>query len=85
MRRVILRALRRAVTSEAPWNGNRVPMTNFYRPDPEANIIRWTWVKYATYFERYEAAMRDPANDRRRFVRLRTPQEIDAFLAASSR
>jgi len=84
MRRVILRTLRRAVTREALWNGNREPMTNFYRLDPEANIIRWTWVKYATYFERYEAAMRDPANDRLRFVRLRAPQQIDAFLAASS-
>jgi adenylate kinase family enzyme len=85
MRRVILRTLRRAVTREALWNGNREPLTNFYRLDPQENIIRWTWVRYATYFERYEAAMHDLANDRLLFVRLRTPHEIDAFLAASSR
>jgi adenylate kinase family enzyme len=85
MHRVILRTLHRAVTREALWNGNREPLTNFYRLDPEKNIIRWSWVKYATYVERYEAAMCDPANDRLRFVRLRTPHEIDAFLAASSR
>jgi adenylate kinase family enzyme len=85
MRRVILRTLRRAVTRETLWNGNREPMTNFYRLDPQQNIISWTWVKYAAYFERYEAAMRDPANDRLRFIRLRTPHEIDAFLAASYR
>ena len=85
MRRVILRTLRRAVTREALWNGNREPLTNFYRLDPQENIIRWTWVRYATYFERFEAAVHDPANDRLRFIRLRTPQEIDAFLAASSR
>jgi hypothetical protein len=29
--------------------------------------------------------MDDPANDRLHFVRLRTPKEIDAFLAASYR
>jgi adenylate kinase family enzyme len=84
MRRVIRRTLRRAVTREALWNGNREPLTNFYRLDPEENIIRWAWVKYATYVERYEAAMHDPANDRPRFVRLRTPHEIEQFLAASS-
>jgi hypothetical protein len=85
MRRVILRTLRRAVTRQALWNGNREPLTNFYRLDPQQNIISWTWVKYATYFERYEAAMHDPANDRLRFVRLRAPHEIHGFLAASSR
>jgi adenylate kinase family enzyme len=85
MRRVILRTLRRAVSREALWNGNREPLTNFYRLDPEKNIIRWAWVKYPSYFERYEAALDDPAYDRLRFVRLRTPNEIDAFLAASSR
>jgi adenylate kinase family enzyme len=82
MRRVILRTLRRAITREALWNGNREPLTNFYRLDPEENIIRWAWVKYATYVERYEGAMRDPAYERLRFVRLRTPHEIDGFLAA---
>jgi hypothetical protein len=29
--------------------------------------------------------MHDPAYDRLRFVRLRTPHEIDEFLAASAR
>jgi hypothetical protein len=45
MRRVILRTLRRAVTREALWNGNREPMTNFSRLDPKVDIIRWTWVR----------------------------------------
>ena len=85
MRRVILRTLRRAVTHEALWNGNREPLTNFYRLDREENIIRWAWVKYASYVERYEAAMHDPTYDRLCVVRLRTPHEIDEFLAASAR
>jgi adenylate kinase family enzyme len=82
MRRVILRTLRRGLTRETLWNGNREPLANFYRLDPEENIVRWTWVKYATYVDRYQTAMRDPAYDRLRFVRLRTPHEIDGFLGS---
>ncbi len=82
MRRIILRTVRRAVTREALWNGNREPLTNFYRLDPEKNIIRWAWVKHAGYVERYDAAMHDSAFDHLRFVRLRTPHEIDGFLAS---
>jgi adenylate kinase family enzyme len=84
MWRVIVRTVRRAVTREHLWNGNREPLTNFYRWDPEQNIIRWAWVRYATYVERYEAAMQDPAYDRLRFVRLRTPHDVDRFLASAS-
>lgn len=84
MRRVILRTIRRAVTREHLWNDNREPLTNFYRWDPGQNIIRWAWVRYATYVERYEAAMHDPAYDRLRFVRLRTPHDVEWFLASAS-
>lgn len=83
MRRVITRTIRRAVTRERLWNDNREPLTNFYRLDPEKNIIRWTWVKFDDYRSRYEPAMRDPANAHIRFVRLRSPGEVDKFLAKS--
>jgi len=80
MQRVVLRTLRRAITRERLWNGNREPLTNFYRLDPEKNIIRWTWIKHPEYVERYGAAERDPANAHLRFVRLASSAEIDAFL-----
>jgi len=85
MRRVILRTVRRAVTRERLWNGNREPLTNFYRLDPEKNIIRWAWVKYPVYVARYRAAMHDAAYEHLRFVRLRTTHEVDVFLASTSR
>jgi adenylate kinase family enzyme len=85
MRRVVLRTIRRAVTRELLWNGNREPLTNFYRLDPGKNIIRWAWVKHAAYVERYEAAMHDSAYDHLRFVRLRTAHQVDGFLASTSR
>lgn len=81
MRRIILRTIRRAITRQRLWNGNREPLTNFYRLDPEKNVIRWAWVKYDQYVERYGAAMDDPAFAHLSFVRLRSRHEVDAFLA----
>lgn len=81
MYRIILRTVRRALTRERLWNGNREPLSNFYRLDPAKNIIRWTWVKYADYTERYGTAMQDPAYSHLTFVRLRSQHEVDAFLA----
>jgi adenylate kinase family enzyme len=76
MYRIILRTVRRALTRERLWNGNREPLSNFYRLDPTKNIIRWTWVKYADYIERYGAAMQDPAYSHLTFVRLRSQHEV---------
>jgi hypothetical protein len=81
MRRLILRTLRRALRRQQLWNGNREPLSNFYRWDPQKNVIRWAWVKHAEYAERYGAAMEDPGNTHLQFVRLTSPQEVDAFLA----
>jgi adenylate kinase family enzyme len=81
MGRIILRTIRRAVTREHLWNGNREPLTNFYRLDPEKNVIRWAWVRYDEYVERYGAAMHDAAFAHLSFVRLRSRHEVDAFLA----
>lgn len=80
MRRVVLRTVRRAATRERLWNGNREPLSNFWRLDPEKSIIRWAWVKYPEYVERYGAAMNDAAYAHLRFVRLRSPAEVAAFL-----
>jgi adenylate kinase family enzyme len=85
MRRVVLRTVRRAVTRERLWNGNREPLTSLYRLNPEKNIISWTWVKYPAYVARYGAAMRDPAYNHLRFLRLRTAHEIGWFLASACR
>jgi adenylate kinase family enzyme len=83
MRRVILRTLRRALTRQELWNGNCEPLTNFYRLDPEQNIIRWTWVMHCAYVARYSAAMADEANAHLHFIRLRSETEVAAFLDQS--
>lgn len=80
MWRVTLRTVRRAITRERLWNDNREPLTNFYRLDPELNIVRWTWTKYRNYVERYTKATSDPTLTHLRFVRLRSRREIEEFL-----
>jgi adenylate kinase family enzyme len=81
MRRVALRTLRRAITREQLWNGNREPLSNLYRFDPEQNIIADVWMRYSEGVRRYRAAMRDPTLGHLHFVRLASQREVDAFLA----
>jgi adenylate kinase family enzyme len=81
MRRIIQRTVRRAITREVLWNGNREPFSNFFRLDPDKNIIRWAWVKHPEYVERYAAAMHDATLAHIRFVRLRSQKEIDSFVS----
>jgi hypothetical protein len=45
------------------------------------NTIRWTWVKYAEYQERYGSAEADPANAHLEFYRLRTAHDVAAFVS----
>lgn len=80
MRRVVMRTVRRAFTRERLWNGNREPLTNFYRLDPQRNLIRWTWTRYPEYGERYRSAAHDPAHAHLQFFRVSTATGIDAFL-----
>jgi len=85
MRRVVWRTLRRALTREELWNGNREPLSNFYRWDPMENIIRYAWVTYPKSVERYSAAMEDPLHAGLTFVRLRSRRDVEAFVVTGSR
>ncbi len=80
MRQVIARTVRRAVTREVLWNGNREPISNFVSLDPDDNIILWSWVKYAEFVQRYLDAMVDPRWSEISFVRLRSHAEARRWL-----
>jgi adenylate kinase family enzyme len=81
VRRVVLRTLRRAITRQRLWNDNREPLSNFWRFDPETNIIRFTWVKHPEYGERYSAELDRTTNAHLRFIRLRSASEVRSLLA----
>lgn len=81
MRQIVLRTVRRTLTRQVLWNGNREPIRNLLRWDPEHNIVRWAWTRHARYEQRYGAARLDPAYGHLTFVELRSAAEVDAWLA----
>jgi len=85
MRQVIARTVRRAVTREVLWNGNREPLTNFVSLDPDDNIILWTWVKHHEFVQRYLDAMADRRWSELSFVRLRSHVEARLWLESVGR
>jgi len=80
VRRVAGRTLRRTLTRQELWNGNREALRNLVRRDPERNILLWAWVKQPLMAEQYEQAVADPGNAHLAVVRLRTPAEVRAFV-----
>ncbi len=84
MRRVATRTVRRAVTGEELWNGNREPLTNFYRWDPEKNVIRWSWTHHEAYRKRYLTAMEDGTWTHAAVHQLQSPEAVSKFLAEAS-
>lgn len=81
MRRVVGRTVRRVLSREELWNGNREPLRNLYAWDPHRNIIRWAWVRHDVYRDRYRRAAGDPTWEHLDFVVLTSPGEMDEFVA----
>lgn len=80
--RTVRRTVRRVLTREELWNGNREPFSNLWSLDPHTSIIAWAATQHGRYRARYQAAERDPEWARLRFVRLRAPSDADALLSA---
>jgi adenylate kinase family enzyme len=81
IRQVAWRTVRRAVTRQELWNGNREPLANFLSWVPEKSIISWAWHNHAKYRDRYGAAAADPANAHLTFIRLASRGDVNRFLA----
>lgn len=80
MRRVVGRTVRRVLTREELWNGNREPLRNLFSWDPHRNIIRWAWVRHNVYRDRYRRAAGEPTWEHLDFVLLTSPWEVDEFV-----
>lgn len=79
--RIIGRTLRRVVSRQELWNGNREPFSNLWSLKPEKSIIAWAATQHGRYRRRYVAAESAPRWSGLHFVRLRSQGETDAFLA----
>jgi len=80
MRRIVWRTLRRSVTGQDLWNGNKERLRNLVSRDLRLNIVWWAWREHAKYRQRYRAASRDPAFGRLRFVRICTARDARRLL-----
>ena len=84
MRQLFARTLRRTVTREVLWNGNREPLSNLTSLDPDQSVLVWSWITYRGLKERYSAAMEDPRWRHMNFVRLRSNAEANRWLRSIS-
>ncbi|MCB1245661.1 MAG: adenylate kinase [Acidimicrobiia bacterium] len=82
MWRVTVRSFGRCMTRQELWNGNRESWSNLVSRDPEENIIMWTWTRYASNRQRYVQDMAEAGDDGPTWFHLRTPREVDDFVAA---
>lgn len=80
LRRVLGRTLRRVVTREELWNGNRESWRGMFSRVPEDNVILWAWTRHAPTRDRYEAMLRDGTWQHLSVRRLRTSAEVRAFI-----
>ena len=78
--RAIRRTLSRLVHRTELWNGNRERVRNLFSLNPDNSIILWAWTRHDHYVTRYEAAMRDSRWSDKEWHRLRSPEEVSAFL-----
>ena len=76
MSRLVPRTLRRIVTRQELWNGNRERMRDLFSRVPEQNLLLWSWSRHHMQVDRFEAAVSDPGWAHIRFIRLRTPREV---------
>lgn len=74
MVQLIARTVRRALSREALWSGNRESLRDVLSLDPERSVIMWSWTRHAQIRARY----REQADSR--WVRLTTHAEVDRFL-----
>ena len=82
MTRVIRRTLRRVITRQELWNGNREPWSNLYRRDPYKNIIVWAWTRFDGIREKYESMVTDGTWEHLEVHRVRTRRDLRRLLDA---
>jgi len=79
--RVLRRSLRRVLRREKLWNGNRESLGAIFSPNPDTNIVLWTWRQHPVYRRRYEQAMAENSFGSAQVVRIRSSAELESWLA----
>ncbi len=79
--RVIKRTILRIVKREELWNGNRESWRNALSPDPNRNIVLWSWNSHAKYHDIVPRDARDALGPER-VVILTDTRSVRRFLEA---
>lgn len=77
MWRVVTRTLRRGITREELWHGNRERPSTWLRWAPEENIVRWAWTQHPVVRERMTRRIADGEP----VLRLRGRRAVEAWIA----
>lgn len=82
--RVARRSVKRAITGEELWNGNREHWRTLLSRDPEINVIVWAWTHHRVHTARYEGFMTSTFWEHATVHRLRSRRDVKDFLASST-
>lgn len=80
IRRVTHRSLKRSITREELWNGNREHWTNLVHPKPEVNMVMSTWGRFEQIRSQYESDSRSPEWTHLTWIHLQHQRDIDEFV-----
>jgi adenylate kinase family enzyme len=81
LRRLTARTVRRAVTGEVLWNGNREYFWEHCRLWSEKSLFHWLVKTYWAYRRELPVLFARPEHRHLRIVHLRRPREAEAWLA----
>jgi adenylate kinase family enzyme len=80
MAQLVPRTLRRVLSGQELWNGNRERVKNLFDRRPEENVLLWAWTRHAPVRARYGAMMHDGTWTGREVFRLCSRAEVRTFL-----
>lgn len=83
MTQLVRRTLRRVLTRQQLWNGNKESFGNLWRWDPERNVIRWSWVKFEARRDQFLAASKSGEWEHAQVVWLRSHAEVALWLEST--
>ena len=78
IRQLLLRTIRRTITREELWNGNREQFGNLFRLDPQKSLLRWAWTRHRVYRERYTKAAAERSD--LTFIRIGSRKDADRLI-----
>lgn len=79
MWRLFKRSVRRSLTREVVWGGNRESLTNLISRDANRNVLLWAWRSHPLYQEVYETYRAGDFWADATVHRLRTRAEVEEF------